>query len=77
MMRILFIIAALVLVYLIIKNQIAARRHKVQQTTSEATDSMVQCAQCHTYIPAGESITSGEQTFCCKQHQRDWQQRQH
>jgi uncharacterized protein len=77
MMRLLFIIAAIVLVFLIIKNQIAARRHKVQQSARAATENMVQCVQCHTYVPTGEAITSGEQTFCCKQHQRDWQDRQH
>ena len=74
MIRILFIIVALALVFLIIKNQIAARLHK--QTVADATDNMVRCVQCNTYIPAGEAITSGEQTFCCKQHQRDWQNQQ-
>ena len=77
MIRVLLILAALVLVFLIIKNQIAVRRHKAQQSVTDTTDNMVRCVLCHTYLPAGEAITSGEQTFCCKQHRRDWQNRQH
>lgn len=73
MIRTLFIIAALVLVFLIIKNRIAVRRHKVQQSGTGTSDDMVQCLYCRTYIPAREAYVSGEHTFCCKQHQRDWQ----
>jgi len=76
MLRILFIAAALVLVFLIIKNRTAPRRYNTKQSTAGSADNMVRCLQCHTFIPAGEAITSGEQTFCCKQHQRDWQNRQ-
>jgi hypothetical protein len=73
MARTLFVIAALALVVLIIKNRIVNRRQNVHHAVNDAADNMVQCMQCHTYIPSREAVTSGEHTFCCKQHLRDWQ----
>ena len=75
MLRTLIIVAALALVFLIIKNRIGARRLHQKKPASAKTDDMVKCLQCQTYIPAKEAIISGTETFCCKQHRRDWDNR--
>ena len=74
MFRTLIIIAALVLVFLIIKNRLTSRRPQQQKPGPTTTDNMVKCLLCETYIPKKEAIISGTETFCCKQHQRDWEQ---
>gem|GEM_PF-444121 len=78
MFRTLVIIAALALVYLIIKNRLTRRSPRKNSPrknspVSTATDEMVKCQQCKTYIPRKEAIISGTEIFCCKQHQRDWE----
>jgi competence protein ComGC len=73
MFRTLLIIAALLLVYLIIKNRLSSSRPQQKKTGSATTDNMVKCLQCETYIPKKEAIISGTESFCCKQHQRDWE----
>ena len=73
MLRTLIIIAALLLVYLVIKNRLTRRSPTRKSPDSTATDEMVKCQQCKTYIPRKEAIISGTEIFCCKQHQRDWE----
>lgn len=73
MFRILIIIAALLLVYLIIKNRLNSRRLEQNKPGSTTTNNMVKCLQCETYIPRKEAIISGTESFCCTQHQRDWE----
>jgi uncharacterized protein len=73
MFRILIIIAALLLVYLIVKNRLTRRGPGKKSPVSTVTDEMVKCLQCKTYIPRKEAIISGTEIFCCKQHQRDWE----
>jgi uncharacterized protein len=31
---------------------------------------LVRCAHCGVYVPPGESVTVGDRTFCCREHQR-------
>ena len=73
MFRTLIIIAALLLVFLIIKNRLNSSRLQQKKPGSTTSDNMVKCLQCETYIPGKEAIISGTETFCCKQHQRDWE----
>jgi hypothetical protein len=73
MLRTLIIVAALLLVFLIIKNRLNSRSLPQKKTGSTTTDDMVKCLQCETYIPRKEAIISGTESFCCKQHQRDWE----
>ena len=75
MLRTLIIVAALALVFLIIKNRAGTMRLRQKKPASAKTDDMVKCLQCQTYIPAKEAIISGTETFCCKQHERDWEHR--
>jgi len=73
MFRTLIIIAALLLVFLIIKNRLNSRSLQQKKPGSATTDNMVKCLQCETYIPRKEAIISGTESFCCRQHQRDWE----
>ena len=73
MLRTLVIVAAVLLVYLIIKNRLDNRRLRPRNTASTTPEKMVKCLQCETYIPGKEAIISGTEIFCCKQHQRDWE----
>ncbi len=72
MLRVIIIVAALLLVYLALKNRLDKRRSRQGKPDSTATDEMVKCLQCKTYIPRKEAIISGTEIFCCRQHQRDW-----
>jgi len=76
MFRSLIIVAALALIYLLIKNRLQSRKARQQDSASRSSEDTVQCAECETYIPHNEATFSDEQTFCCKQHQRDWQNKQ-
>jgi hypothetical protein len=73
MFRTLVIIAALLLVFVIIKIRLGSRSLQQKKTGSATTDDMVKCRQCETYIPRKEAIISGNDTFCCRQHERDWE----
>jgi len=73
MLRTLIIIAALLLVFIIIKNRLNSRSLQQKKPGSTTTDNMVKCLQCETYIPRKEAIISGTESFCCRQHQRDWE----
>ena len=73
MLRTLVVIAALLLIFLIIKNRLASRSPRKQKPDLAASDEIVKCLQCQTYIPRKEAIISGTEIFCCKQHQRDWE----
>lgn len=79
MLRTLVIVAALVLVFLIIKNRLNSRTIQQKKTGPASpgpkkSDDMVKCLQCKTYIPRKEAIITGTESFCCKQHQRNWEQ---
>ena len=73
MFRTLIIIAAILLLFLIIKNRLGSRNLQQKKPDPAAADKMVKCLQCKTYIPGKEAIISGTEVFCCKQHQRDWE----
>ncbi len=73
MFRTLVIIAAMLLIFLIIKNRLTSRSPRQKKPDAAASDEMVKCVQCKTYIPRKEAIISGTEIFCCKQHQRDWE----
>ena len=73
MFRTLIIVAAALLLFLIIKNRLNSRSLQQKKPGPTTTDEMVKCLQCETYIPRKEAIISGTESFCCRQHQRDWE----
>lgn len=72
MFRGLIILAALVIIYLLVKRLIGSKL-ATQNKTPSPSKNMLQCAECGTFIPKNEAIIESEQSFCCKQHQQDWQ----
>lgn len=74
MFRGLIILAALIIIYLLVKRLLAQKLASRNKTASPS-ENMLQCAECGTFVPKNEAITEGEQSFCCNQHQQDWQSR--
>ncbi len=64
MSRLLFLIAIVVVIYLLIRSY----RKGESQQRKPAVDDMVRCAQCGVHVPKGESIQAGGQYFCCAEH---------
>ena len=74
MLRSLIIVAAIILVFLLIKNRL--RNKTPSRSESKTGSDTVMCKQCNTYIPADEAFTEDDNFFCCRQHQRDWMDKQ-
>lgn len=68
MLRNLIIAGAIIIVFMLLKRHFG--RKQSSASTAKPTESMVQCAQCKTYILETEAISSGNDYFCCKQHQQ-------
>ena len=74
MLRTLIIVVAIIIVVLIIRQRVLASRSSGQKKpNASGSTSTVKCLTCNTYVPASEAVSQGDQHFCCKQHQRDWQ----
>lgn len=71
MARIFFLIALIVLLYIVIKRFSAYLRNDQQQPTKPSTQSsdekIVQCALCGTHIPESESMLLEAKTVCKQQ----------
>lgn len=73
MLRTLIIVAALILVFLLVRSRLRLGKSTREHTTAtEDVSTMVQCLSCKTYVPANEAVHEGELAFCCQQHLRDW-----
>lgn len=68
MARLIFILLAILVVYLLLKSY---RRQLPKQDTSAATEDMVRCAQCGVHLPKSESILASGNFYCCDAHRRD------
>jgi len=55
-----------VIVYLVLRG--AGRRQR-KPPVAPAAQSMVACAHCGVHLPEGEALKSGDQHYCCEQHQ--------
>ncbi len=64
MSRLLFLIAIVVVVYLLVRSY----RKGDSQQHNPVVDDMVRCAQCGVHVPKGESIQAGGRYFCCAEH---------
>ncbi len=70
MSRLLFILAAVVVVYWLLKTY---RKQPPKQETPTASEDMVRCAQCGVHLPKSESILAGGKSFCCDAHRREYE----
>lgn len=63
------VILALVILWLLRPK--APRSSGGKARAAGATEAMLQCAECHTYFPASEALTTADgSAFCCDQHRR-------
>ncbi|MDH4215415.1 MAG: PP0621 family protein [Gallionella sp.] len=70
MSRLLFLIAIVIVVYLIFRSF----RKNTPPQDKPVVDEMVRCAHCGVHLPKGESIQGDGQFFCCVEH-RDAQKK--
>jgi uncharacterized protein len=70
--KLLLILAALVIVYAIVKAYQggARRRAGPPSPRGEAAEDMVRCARCGVHLPRSESLMSGGKFFCSEEHRR-------
>lgn len=64
MSRLLFIIAAVIVVYLLLRSY----RRQVPRQDKPTVEDMVRCAHCGVHLPRSESIQADGQFFCSAEH---------
>ncbi len=67
MSRLLFLLAVVVVVYLLLKSY---RRQGPKQDVPGTAEEMVRCAQCGVHLPKSESILAGGNFYCSDAHRR-------
>jgi uncharacterized protein len=68
MSRLLFLLAVVIVVYLLLRSY---RRQAPKQDVPGAAEEMVRCAQCGVHLPKSESIMSGGNFYCSDAHRRE------
>lgn len=68
MSRLLFLIAVIVVVYLLLRSY---RKQSPKQDVAAAPEEMVRCAQCGVHLPKSESILAGGNFYCSDAHRRE------
>jgi hypothetical protein len=72
MLRNFIIIAALTIVYLILRARLRQNKSRRAHKAPSRSTRMVQCLSCGTYVPVEQAVFDGDNQFCCQQHLRDW-----
>jgi len=67
MSRLLFLLAVVIVVYLLLKSY---RKQPPKQDASAPAEDMVRCAQCGVHLPRSESIMAGGNFYCCDAHRQ-------
>lgn len=72
MSRLLFLLAVIIVVYLLLKSfRGPVSKHPPKNDTSAAdSEEMVRCAQCGVHLPKSESILAGGNFYCSDAHRR-------
>lgn len=68
MSRLLFLLAVIIVVYLLLKSY---RRQSPKQDAPTKAEEMVRCAQCGVHLPKSESILAGGNFYCSDAHRRE------
>ena len=68
MSRLLFLLAVIVVVFLLLRS---FRRRAPGQDAQGVAEEMVRCAQCGVHLPKSESILAGGNYYCCDAHRRE------
>jgi uncharacterized protein len=69
MSRLFFILAVIIVVYLLLKSY--RRQAPKQQDKPASAEEMVRCARCGVHLPKSESILAGGDFFCSDEHRRE------
>lgn len=75
MFKSLLVIILVALGLWVARNMISRMQNKSVNRPDKAASqnkNMLQCAQCHTYIPSEDAIMKGGKSFCSTQHLEDW-----
>lgn len=68
MSRLLFLLAVIVIVYLLLRS---FRKQSPKQDVPSVAEEMVRCAQCGVHLPKSESILAGGSYYCSDAHRRE------
>lgn len=68
MSRLLFLLAVIVVVYLLLRS---FRKQAPKQDVPSASEEMVRCAQCGVHLPKSESILAEGSYYCSDAHRRE------
>lgn len=63
MSRLIFLFAIVAVIYLLFKSYSVPKANVVKPA-----EDMVRCAHCGVHLPKGESVSDGDQVFCCAAH---------
>jgi uncharacterized protein len=64
------VILALVILWLL-RPKALRSSDASSRPAADAPEAMLQCAECHTFVPASEALTAADgAAFCCDQHRR-------
>ena len=67
MSRLLFLLAVVIVVYLLLKSY---RKQPPKPDVYAQAEDMVRCAQCGVHLPRSESILAGGNFYCSDEHRR-------
>ncbi len=68
MSRLLFILAVIIVVYLLLRSY---RKQPPKPDVPTASEDMVRCARCGVHLPKSESILAGGNFYCSDAHRRE------
>lgn len=68
MSRLLFLLAVVIVVYLLLRSY---RRQGPKQDAPASSEEMVRCVQCGVHLPKSESILAGGNFYCSDAHRRE------
>ena len=68
MSRLLFLLAVVIVVYLLLKSY---RRQLPKQDEPASPEEMVRCVKCGVHLPKSESILAGGNFYCSDAHRRE------
>jgi len=72
--RLLLIIAVVVVIYLLVRSYRKNPSLDAEESDDAVTEDMVRCAHCGVHLPKTESVLSGEECFCSKDHRDEYHQ---
>lgn len=70
MSRLFFLLAAIAVVYWLLKSY---RKQSPKQDVATASEDMVRCTQCGVHLPKSEAILANGNFYCSDAHRREYE----